>query len=371
MLRNEGNGYVAGDIKSGAGEEGPEDLSKPRKHYAVQLALYTDLLERSSLSAGRRAFIWGINGDEVIYDFTCAQSDRNPRTLWQDYQDVLAEAQSILAKASATLPAYSGVCKLCHWYNACLRRLSEVDDLTLIPELGRSKRDAFLGKIPTIHSLAAADLSEFIEGKKTIFPGIGPVTLEKFQARAKLIALGKGAKPYLKQPISLPERGRELFFDIEVDPMRDICYLHGFVERSNGEDSTEKFVAFFADDPTDQSQKAAFSSAVRYMLDSQPCTIYYSRYEVTIYRKLLEKYPDVCTAAELESLFDHASSVDLYFGVVLKYSEWPTRDYSIKTLAQYLGFSWRDKHPSGAASIEWFHRWVENHDPVIRQRVLD
>ena len=34
-------------------------------------------------------------------------------------------------------------------------------------------------------------------------------------------------------------------------------------------------------------------------------------------------------------------------------------------------FSWRDAHPSGAASIEWFHRWIELADPAIRQRILD
>lgn len=41
LLRKEGDGYIAGDIKSGAGEKGPEDLPQPKKHYAVQLGLYT------------------------------------------------------------------------------------------------------------------------------------------------------------------------------------------------------------------------------------------------------------------------------------------------------------------------------------------
>ena len=54
LLRREGDRYVAGDIKSGAGEEGLQDLSKPKKHYAVQLGLYTDILERKGLSAGKR-----------------------------------------------------------------------------------------------------------------------------------------------------------------------------------------------------------------------------------------------------------------------------------------------------------------------------
>ena len=81
LLRKEGAGYVAGDIKSGAGEEGPEDLSKPKKHYAVQLGLYTDILERKGISAGRRAFIWDVHGEEVIYDFTEAYGKRKSRNM--------------------------------------------------------------------------------------------------------------------------------------------------------------------------------------------------------------------------------------------------------------------------------------------------
>ncbi len=372
LLRRDGDGYTAGDIKSGAGEEGPEDFSKPKKHYAVQLGLYTDILERKGLSAGRRAFIWDANGEEVIYDFTRPQGERNARTLWQDYQDYLSEAQSILKDQTKTLPAYGGVCKLCHWYSACLRRLRETDDLTLIPELGRSKRDVLFGKVSTIHALAQADPKAFTEGKKSIFPGIGPATLEKLHERAKLIASGKDAQPYLKAPLDLPDANLELFFDIEVDPIRDICYLHGFVERRDADDSTERFVYFFAEEPTEEAERDAFGRAWEYIRDSQPCVIYYySKYERTIYRKLREKYPDVGTVEELESLFDPSQAVDLYFDVVLKITEWPAQDYSIKTLAKFLGFAWRDTHPSGAASIEWFHRWIESGDTTIRQRILD
>ena len=57
--------------------------------------------------------------------------------------------------------------------------------------------------------------------------------------------------------------------------------------------------------------------------------------------------------------------------VVKKATDWPTWDFSIKTLAEYLGFYWRDTHPSGAASIEWFQRWVEDRNFATRQRTLD
>jgi hypothetical protein len=54
---------------------------------------------------------------------------RSPRTLWQEYQDALRAAQAIISKNMATLPAFGGVCKLCHWYTACVGRLKEANDL--------------------------------------------------------------------------------------------------------------------------------------------------------------------------------------------------------------------------------------------------
>ena len=44
-------------------------------------------------------------------------------------------------------------------------------------------------------------------------------------------------------------------------------------------------------------------------------------------------------------------------------------DYSIKTLARFCGFSWRNSDPSGAASIEWYHRWVKTGEARIRGRI--
>ena len=70
LLRRSGDGHISGDIKSGSGLEGENDSSegKPKSHYAVQLALYTDILERLDISAGRNPFIWDIHGREIEYD---------------------------------------------------------------------------------------------------------------------------------------------------------------------------------------------------------------------------------------------------------------------------------------------------------------
>jgi predicted RecB family nuclease len=184
LLRREADGYVAGDIKSGAGEEGPDDDPSPKVHYAVQLALYTDILERKKLSPARRAFVWDIYGREVPYDFTELQGKRNPHTLWQDYEGCIAEARAIIATPDATRAAYGSVCKYCHWYTPCTEDLVATDDLTLIPELGRPKRDAMFGELQRISDLAACNPDVFIKGKKTVFSGIGAETLQKFHVRA-------------------------------------------------------------------------------------------------------------------------------------------------------------------------------------------
>lgn len=369
LLQREGDGYRAGDIKSGAGEEG--DNGKPKKHYGVQLALYTDILERLRLSSSRRPFVLDIHGNEVTYDLDEQHGKQPPWTMWEVYTDTLMRVRQIVAQEYQTTPAYCSDCKDCHWYSFCLANLECSDDLTLLPELGRAKRDAMADRIPTASDLAAAEIEEFISGKKTVFRGIGPGTLRKFHERARLIKT-EGASPYLRAPVSFPSSEIELFFDIEVDPMRDFCYLHGFVERRGGDIATEHYTAFFTNAVNPEEEERAFSEAWRYISERMPCAVYYySKYERTVWRKLQNKYPCVCTADDIENLFQSNDSVDLYFDVVTKATEWPTRDYSLKTLATCLGFNWRDSHPSGANSIEWFDRWTKSKDETIRKRILE
>ena len=65
LLRKVQGGYIPGDIKAAAAEEGggEDDEGRPKLHYGVQLALYVDLLERHGASARRSGFIWDIDGE--------------------------------------------------------------------------------------------------------------------------------------------------------------------------------------------------------------------------------------------------------------------------------------------------------------------
>lgn len=373
LLELRGGGYVPGDIKSGSGFEGDESDGKFKRHYAFQLAHYVLILEQLGLGDSKRTpYIVDRSGKIVPYPLMDSQGARNTETWWDCYLGALAEIRAILAQSRTSSPALSALCKLCHWHSCCKHELVAGNDLTLIAELGRAKRDAIVGIIPTIQAFAASDPDSYVQKKKTVFPGIGPDSLLKFHARAQLLNT-LGATAYLKEPVSLPVTPREVYFDIEADPMRGVVYLHGFVERLYGRPETAHFVSFFADGIEPAHEEAAFLNAWNYLTAcmSDSTVYYYSKYERTEYKKLAEKYPAVCSILEVEALFARPEMIDLYFDVVKKATEWPLYDQSIKTLAQHLGFQWRDTNPSGAASIEWYNRWVETGDPAIKQRILD
>ena len=373
LLRWEAGGYVPGDVKSGRGESEGDDVEggKPKDTYAVQLGLYIDILERLGLSAGRRGFIWDINGEEVVYRYEEPQGKRDPYTLWELYQETLDRARNILSRKEETQGALAAKCKLCHWHTVCKKELETQDDLTLIPYLGRAARSSLIGSIKTVRDMADCDPQDFFQKDKTIFKGVGQKSLNKFAARARLLK-AIPAQAYLTDIVSLPVADKEIFFDIEDDPLRGICYLHGIVERTGGDSASERFIGFFAAEPTPTGEREAFAQAMEYFRANPSAIIYYySKYERTAYRKLQRKYPDVCEADEVEALFHPDRAVDLYNDVVLKKTEWPTYSYSIKALAVYLDFEWRDNNPSGAASIEWYDQWLKTGDITVKQRILD
>ena len=366
-------GYVPGDIKSGSGIEGDENEGKLKRHYAFQVAHYVSILEQLGLGAGNRTpYVIDREGKRVPYALMEPQGVRNTETWWDGYQKALSVIRSILERSSPSTPTLGGECKLCHWHSHCKAVLVATNDLTLIAELGRTKREALSAVIPTIQAFAECDLDSYIQQKKTAFRGIGPDSLRKFHARARLLT-DPGATPYLTEAVNLPVKQKEVYFDIETDPMHGVVYLHGFVERTLGQPETARFIPYFADGNEPVHEEAAFQEAWNYLTARiQDSTIYYySKFERTEYKKLAEKYPAVCSVSDVEILFAQSVMIDLYFDVVKKATEWPLYDQSIKTLAQYLGFHWRDTDPSGAASIEWYNRWIESGDPTIKQRILD
>lgn len=371
VIQRVGRHYLAGDVKSGRGGEEPENGESPgklKKHYAVQLALYVDLLERHGFAQGHEAFVWDVTGAEIPYPLDQPQGPKTPETWWAFYQRILASARDVVRREASTRAALTSDCKLCHWHTACGRELETSHDLSLIPEVGRSRRDQLGRHFVRLEDFAGADVQAMHDADPGAFKGLGIKSVRRWQARARLqIAPKSGA--YTVEPLPLPEGETILYFDVETDPMLDFCYLHGFwvVERGKG-----RFVEFHTADDSRDEEKRAFAEAVAFVRAHPDAPIvHYSPYERVTWRALGARFPDVADPDTAEALMQPPRAFDLYHGAVRPHTVWPTRDYSIKSIAKHLGFSWRDQHPSGAASIEWFQHWLETRDPSDLQRILD
>jgi len=368
--------YIPIDIKSGMAIEGVDEENnkegKYKKHYAVQLCLYVELLKILGFANKNKGIIIDIHGDEVEYNLDEKMGPRSKLTWWEFYEDAKNKAELLLYNKIQNKPALAGICKLCHWYDSCKKWVEKNNDLTAIFYLGRSKRDVINDdlQISKVKDFSNLDLKEAMKEKKEnkdFLKGVGEKTLKKLITRANILEEKK--EPVIYKKIDFPEVSYELFFDIEDDPTQEFVYLHGVYERKGNK---SRFISFIAEDNTKEAEKEAWFKFWKY-IKSLPqddfAVYYYSSHEKVVYRRLQKQYPEIISEIELENFFENPNVIDLY-KIVFQNTDWPISSYSLKDIATYLGFKWRDKTPSGVLSIKWYNDYLEKKDKDILKRLL-
>lgn len=369
--------YMPVDIKSGMAFEGEDkesgDEGKPKKHYAVQLCLYNELLQRLGVSTHFSGKIIDISGNEVMYDLKSPMGVRNKMTWWEFYEQIKKHVEFLMSGQDKNKPAMASICKMCTWYNSCKKWCVENDDPTQVFYLGRKVRDTLSDDlmIDKTQELLDMDIEDLISQKKKdkqFLKGLAEKSLKTITRRTRVMLNTK--EPVIYEPMAFPDVTYELFFDIENDPTQEFVYLHGVYERTK--DRKERFLDFTATEISEEAEKDAWKRFWDY-IDSLPnddfAVYYYSAHEKTTYKKMQKQYPNVISAEKVEEFFDNPNVIDLY-KIVLKNTDWPLGSYGLKSIAQYLGFKWRDESPSGAASIEWFNKYIESKNPKDLERIL-
>lgn len=373
-LQEDGN-YLPVDIKSGQGFEGPEENEeqKQKKHYALQLCLYVDMLRTMGHCNTRAGYIIDSGGDKVRYELDNAISVKVPQTFWEYYLQTLQSVKDLVSGKAVNEPAMAGICKLCSWYNACKKWCADNNDPTQLFNLGRSVRDKLKAEanVLTVADVAIMDVQQLLDRKKkdkSFLKGLGEGTLNGARKRADMYQ--KKSPPVAYSPISLPSVQYELFFDIEDDPTQDFVYLHGIYVRENGKEYFREFVATEISDEAEAKAWSDFWEYIGLLPKDDFAVYYYSSHEKTTYFKMQKKYPAIISEESLTAFFANLNVIDLY-GIVYKQTDWPVGSYSLKALATFLGFSWRDESPSGALSIQWFNEYIRDRDPKQLQRILE
>jgi uncharacterized protein len=249
-------------------------------------------------------------------------------------------------------------CNLCQWYGNCYGIAKSRRHLSLVPGI-TPKRYEYLQKkgISSLESLRDLSITE-------ITPFIDPEIAINLQKQAQSILENT---PILKskQISKIPSAKIELYFDIEAEPNRNIDYLLGIllVDRSNNQ---QKYYPFLAE--TLSEEKSIWQNFLLFVNKYTKAPIFhYSNYEVETLKRLAKLYQT--PASIMEPLL--LRLIDLHQKVLTSLIL-PTENYSLKSVANWLGFYWRNPFNgdqlfdrsliSGDQCVCWYDQWLKTGD---------
>ncbi len=251
-------------------------------------------------------------------------------------------------------------CNLCHWYNHCYAIAQSQQHLSLVPGVTPSRYQSLLDiGVETVESLADAcpvNMGEII----------GSDLANQLQQQAQSIIDNRALrKSQFQGNIHrlIPTQEFELYFDIEAEPERNLDYLLGvlLIERST---QTETFYPLLAENPEDEQQIwQQFLDLVNEYKDAP--IFHFSEYEVETMKRLAKLYQT--PQGQLESLLSRF--VDLHHRVVTSVIL-PVESYSLKSLANWIGFHWRDPGIGGDQCVCWYDQWLKTGDRTLLASIL-
>lgn len=328
--------YVACDTKH---------TSEPLDVHKLQGCFYAELLYRIQGVKPVQGYIITHKKESLSYDIA-SYEDR--------FRLTLEEIEKILA---GKIPEHflSSGCKSSPWFYECFEETQSCQDVSLLNRIWREEarllRDAGITTIPELARLSLGELEERV-------PGMALDRIKMIRDQAEALA---EQKVIIRHPIVLPNEPEVLYFDIESDPLRDWDYLFG-VLRVDGD--KERYHPFFSH--TAAKEGEIWKAFTSFIAEHPRAIIYhYGEFERQVVARFIAKYGiDAGVLETLErgmvDLLDHLRPAVVF----------PLPFYSLKDLATYMGFTWRDGDASGANSVLWFEEWLKTADEATKERIM-
>jgi len=329
--------YKPVDIKSGSGFE-DEEKGKLREDYGLQLFHYGALLARIQATFPPDGEILNKRKERVIYrldEFAVL------------YAATLPEVRALATGAKSDEPALCSDCKFCQWWGHCEKVLVAANDVSLLPDVGRSKK---LG-LNAAGVKAIPDIPRFDFAAVKI-KGIGPKTVDSITRSAEVTLSGK---PLVLGKPALPDTRVRVYLDFEDDPTQELIYLCGvWIEPALR--GLNYHGLFCTDEAGEAKVWGGLQKLCSEVQREDYVVFHYSQYERTKIGSLERKY-GVVEKDALE-LFK-GRMIDLY-PIVKQSVVLPVRSYSIKQVSPFAGHRYSTEGASGAQSIVWFQEYQED-----------
>ncbi len=290
-------------------------------------------------------------------------------------------------------------CSFCPWYNGCYDTAKSSQHLSLIPGM-TPKRYDYLRQIG-IKDIETLSQTVITELTPVFTKDIAERILQQSQALVSRQAIVK--YPNL---LPIPNNNIELYFDIEANgnlqlhntkedlennPRGDVKnntkgdrisvkmkeytldYLLGIL-LVDKEENKQEYYSFLAKNP--EEEKIIWQQFLEFINQYPEAPIFhYSEYELDTIRRLahLYKTPFSQLQSLLPRLFDlHKILINSFY--------LPVENYSLKTIANWLNFTWRDpltgkpfscpSNIGGEQCVFWYDQWLKTRDSIWLEYIL-
>jgi uncharacterized protein len=284
-------------------------------------------------------------------------------------QDILSEClETLLLPQEPEVFISRQRCGLCRWYSSCYAIASANQHLSLLPGVTPTRyRDLRTLGVTTLKSLATASISSL---ETVVISEIASSLIQQAQSTLQNRAILRqdfsdtNTSVFLKKTNILSTASVELYFDIEAEPELQLDYLLG-VLLINRRTNTEIFYAFLAENPRDEALIwQQFLDLVALYPDAP--IYHFSDYEVETVKRLFKLYK-TSTPQQVRQLLSRFVDVHQQ---VMDTVTLPVESYSLKHLARWLGFEWRDAGVTGQECVCLYDQWLETSDRSLLSLIL-
>ena len=343
-------GYQVVEIKA---------VRKITRGHILQAALYNRLLGRALGHEPSEFYLLNLEG--ILQPIRMAE-------IAVELDWALDEMRQVLA-GKPVEPCYGGA--EWPWTEYVNQQAIAARDVSLVPGLGESKRQAFASAgYTTVENLAGAKSEDL-----TSIKGEGPTNAGKFLTSAQAICRGRPIPR--SADWRLPQCTVEVFLDLEgaasgldsEGPSREgtgwVNYLIGNVIRSTAQPTTYR--PFFA--ANFEQEGLILGKFFQWAGSLKDARFYHWHHcERTHLSRMASRHglePDLVSQV-LDRLVDLSP-------ITTKAFAFPTYREGLKDIAKCLGFSWRQEDVSGQSSMALYQEYVESGgtDDKTRQKLLD
>jgi uncharacterized protein len=337
----------------------------PKAKFAVQLALYSDLLTEAQGTQPHAMHVTLGDGREALLQVA-------------EYREYIALARArflaFVSNPPVTYPQRCEACGMCPWRELCDERWKADDHLNQVAGITAKQ----IERMNDAGVRTVAQLAVLPAGTKV--PKVGVDTVAKLVAQSALQVARRetGAPRYELLPpdderrrgfhrMPTPDAG-DVFFDMEGDPYQEggLEYLFG-VRYDDGAGS--QFRGFWAHDRA--QERTAFEAFIDFVVERMARypdlhVYHYNHYEPTALKRLMTSHGT--REAALDDLLRGEKFVDLY-KVVRECMRTSEDGLSIKDLEVfYMPPRQGDIQDAGASTVH-YETWRQTRDPAELDRI--